>query len=356
MSESASRRVAVYFVASPLNYLAARRVALDHEAGARQVLVCYRPALKPMVREADWDAVVHMPWPRFDPLPGLFGRLRRTLQNIRGVAGVVGPCETIHLHSPVFDTEAVNYFVRALPRLTGARELLARILPDGVNSLHRHPLRLARRLATQARRIRRVVSPLLNYSAFSGDRIGSDAAFVDRVYVLSGFAHEYDAAKVVMLGPLVTPVLDSASPGATPRRALVLGQPLLGHRQISEGQRQAIARAMAAWLAAEGIEQVDYKPHPREHGDGEFWSSRYRRLVIDEPLESYMAHEAYDVVMGVCSTALFTAKQIQSPACRVVAVGAECVRFDTAAMRGDVMNMMQKLGVVMVPVSSRPRS
>jgi hypothetical protein len=348
--QNSHRRVAVYFVASPLNYLAARRVALDHEGGARQVLVCYRPALKPMVRDADWDAVVHMPWPRFDPLPGLFGRLRRTLQNMREVAGVVGSCDSIHLHSPVFDTEAVNYFIRALPRLTGAAELRARILPDGVNSLHRHPLRLARRMAMQARRIRRLVSPLLSYAIFSGDRIGSDASFVDRVYVLSGFAHEYDPAKAVMLGPLVTPAKGLASDGRATKRALVLGQPLLGHRQINESQRHAIASAMARWLASEGIERVDYKPHPREHGDGEFWNERYHRLMIQEPLESYMAHEAYDVVMGVCSTALFTARQIQSPACRVVAIGAERVRFDSPAMRKDVLDMMQQLGVEIVPV------
>jgi hypothetical protein len=351
MVEQTRQRVAVYFVASPLNYLAARRVALDHEAGARQVLVCYRPALKPMVRDADWDAVIHMPWPRFDPLPGLFGRLRRTVANIRLVAGEIGRCETIHLHSPVFDTEAVNYFVRALPRLTGAGELRARILPDGVNSLHRHPMRVARRLAMQLRRLRGLVSPLLRYAAFSGDRIGSEADFVDRIYVLSGFSHEYDVARAVVLGPLVEPALNASHASAAPRRALVLGQPLLGHRQISESQRQAIKQAMARWLEAEGIERVDYKPHPREHGDGEFWSTRYSRLVIDEPLESYMAHEAYDVVMGVCSTALFTARQIQSPACQVVAVGAEAVRFDTPEMREDLMNMMRQLGIVMVPVT-----
>ena len=356
MVEQIRQRVAVYFVASPLNYLAARRVALDHEAGARQVLVCYRPALKPMVRDADWDAVIHMPWPRFEPLPGRFGRLRRTLANLRLVADEIGPCDTIHLHSPVFDTEAVNYFVRALPRLTGAGALRGRILPDGVNSLHRHPMRFARRLAMKLRRLRGVVSPLLRYAPFSGDRIGSDADFVDRIYVLAGFGHEYDPGKVVVLGPLVDPAANASSAEPAPRRALVLGQPLLGHRQITEPQRQAISEAMARWLEAEGMEQVDYKPHPREHGDGEFWSARYQRLVIDEPLESYMAHEAYDVVIGVCSTALFTARQIQSPTCKVVAVGVECVRFDTLAMQEDVMKMMRQLGVVMIPVNNLPRS
>jgi hypothetical protein len=239
-----------------------------------------------------------MPWPRFDPLPGLFGRFRRTLGNIRLVADAAGACDVIHLHSPVFDTEAVNYFVHALPRLTGARTLKARILPDGVNSLHRHPLGVARRLAMHLRRLRGLASPLLRYATFSGDRIGSDAGFVDRIYVLAGFAHEYDLSKTVVLGPLVDPATAPAATEATVRRALVLGQPLLGHRQINEPQRQAIVRTMADWLAGEGIEVVDYKPHPREQGDGEFWNPLFRRLVIDEPLESYFAHENYDVVMG----------------------------------------------------------
>ena len=83
-------RVAVYFVASPLQYLAARRIAENFEAGARQVLVWYKPGVTPIVREADWDAAGYMPWPRWEPLPGPFGRHRRLRDNIRRVAALVG--------------------------------------------------------------------------------------------------------------------------------------------------------------------------------------------------------------------------------------------------------------------------
>lgn len=47
------RRTAVFFVASPLHYLAARRVALDHEPDARHVLVYYNRVLEPVVRPGD---------------------------------------------------------------------------------------------------------------------------------------------------------------------------------------------------------------------------------------------------------------------------------------------------------------
>ena len=120
-------RVAVYFVASPLQYLAARRIAENFEAGARQVLVWYKPGVTPIVREADWDAAGYMPWPRWEPLPGPFGRHRRLRDNIRRVAALVGPCDSLHIHSAVFDTEAINYFLRALPKACGAREMRAHI-------------------------------------------------------------------------------------------------------------------------------------------------------------------------------------------------------------------------------------
>ena len=115
-----SERVALYFVASPLQYLAARRIAENFEAGARQVLVWYKPGVTPIVREADWDAAGYMPWPRWEPLPGPFGRHRRLRDNIRRVAALVGPCDSLHIHSAVFDTEAINYFLRALPKACGA--------------------------------------------------------------------------------------------------------------------------------------------------------------------------------------------------------------------------------------------
>lgn len=335
-------RAAVYFVASPLHYLAARRVALDHEAGARQVLVCYRPSLAGMIRHEDWDAVVLMPWPRFDPLPGPFGRLRRTLANLRTVADAVGPTDELVLHSPVYDTEAINYFLHALPALTGARRHHARILPDGLLNLSRHPLNAARRLAQRLRGLRRLASPLLRYTPFAGDRIGSEARFVDRIYVLDGFPHPYDPARVQVLAPLVQ---RAAGASPAPRRALVVGQPLVGVGLLTEAERAALAARIDAWLAGQGIAEVHYKAHPRESGPGELAVARYTRLAIDEPLEAWLAHEPYTVVVGCCSTALYTARQIGGAELRIAAFGVRQVRFKAADARDNALALMQQLGI-----------
>lgn len=182
-------QVALYFVASPLQYLAARRIVERHETGARQILVWYKHGVAAVVRDSDWDASTYMPWPRFEPLPGVFGRHRRLLENLRRIAQMVGPCEALHIHSAVFDTEAINYFLRGLPKLCGAARMQARILPDGLISIRRYPLTPLKRGVQCLRKLRRLFSPLLDYWCFAGDRIGSDAAFCDRIYVLPGLPH-----------------------------------------------------------------------------------------------------------------------------------------------------------------------
>lgn len=343
-------RVAVFFVASPLHYLAARRVAHDHEAGSRRVLVCYRPALRAMIEDAEWDAVVLMPWPRFDPLPGLFGRLRRTLANLRQVAAACGPADELVLHSPVYDTEAIHYFLHALPRLTGARLCQARILPDGLLNLSLHPLNPVRRAAQQLRRLRRLAHPLLRYQPFAGDRIGSQAAFVDRIYVLDGFPHPYDSQRVVRLGPLVDAAPATAPAAVDPaaparRRALVVGQPLVAVGLLTEAERAQAAQDIQCWLQDQGVQEIHYKPHPREGAAGELLQPGYQILQTDLPLEAYLAANPFPVVVGCCSTALYTARQLGGAGVRIAAFGVRQVRFKTPAARDNALALMQQLGI-----------
>ena len=335
-------RVAVFFAASPLHYLAARRVALDHEAGARCVLVYYSRALESLVRHADWDATVYIPWPRFEPLPGLFGRHRRLLENLRRVAHVIGRTDTLVLHSPVYDTEAINYFLRGLPRLTGARAMLARILPDGLLNVQRHPLNHARRFAQRLRGLRRLVSPRLDYWRYSGDRIGSDAPFIDVIYVLAGLPHEYDPVRTIVLGPLVEAPPSGAQ---TVPRALVVGQPLTDFGLMSEGDRASVSLAISEWLGQVQPGPVDYKAHPREGARHELCEPGYRELRIDEPLESYLAHQRYTLVAGCCSTVLFLARQIYGPDVRIAAFGIDRVRFKRTGQRERMLALMRDLSI-----------
>ncbi|MCW0201564.1 MAG: hypothetical protein OJI74_06820 [Rhodanobacter thiooxydans] len=336
--------VAVYFVASPLQYLAAQRIARDIEPGARQVLVWYKPGLKPVVDASEWDACSYMPWPRWEPLPGWFGRHRRLRANIDLVAGLVGRCDTLLLHSAVFDTEAINYFLHALPRRASARTMHARILPDGLISIRRYPLSLPKRLMQRVRLLRRLIAPELRYRCFDGDRIGSDADFCDRIYVLPGLPHAYPAHKVCVLPPLVSRAQPVFEDDAGPRRALVIGQPLVGAGLLPAPALAPLTERIRGWLTGQDIVQIDYKAHPKDP-DHELRHPDYQLIEPDCALEMHMARTRYDAVVGVRSSALLFARQIYPPAVQVVAFGWADALFKSEQEKTDMKHAFEQCGV-----------
>jgi hypothetical protein len=347
---------AVYFVASPLQYLAARRIAQRFEPGSRQILIWYKRAVGPVVKPDEWDQCAYLPWPRFEPLPGLFGAHRRLLQNLRQVAALVGECDSLHLHSAVFDTEAINYFLRGLPRACHVQGMHARILPDGLISIRRYPLTPLKRALQQVRRLRRLASPELDYWTFAGDRIGSDAPFCDRIYVLPGLPHEYPAHKVVVLPPLVEGASVPAGSGRE-RRALVIGQPLVGFNLMTRADCARVGKDIQAWLTQQNVDiqawltqqnvaRIDYKGHPKD-ANRDLMQPGYHVLDLSEPLESYLSKEPYDVVAGVRSSALLFARQIYGPQTPVVAFGWDRVQFKSQAEREDMRRAFLQCGVVL---------
>jgi len=344
MSDSGT--VCIYFVASPLQYLAARCIARELEPGARQVLVWYKKGLKNVVRPEEWDACAYMAWPRWEPMPGPFGRLKRLRHNIRLVAQLAGPCRTLVLHSAVYDTEAINYFLRALPKATGAKTLHARILPDGLISIRRYPLSFAKRLIQCFRKTRRLVAPELDYTCFSGDRIGSDAGFCDRIYVLPGLPHEYPAAKTHVLPSLVKLGVSTGGESETVRRrrALVIGQPLVDKGHMSEADAERTTKEIHAYLDARGVTEVDYKGHPKDSYSG-LCRPEYRVIAPTEALESYLASTHYDIVAGVRSTTLLFARQIYPSSVEVVAFGWDRIRFKSQEEKDDMTQAFTSCGV-----------
>jgi len=340
------RTCAIYFVASPLQYLAAQRIAATIEQDARQVLVWYKPGLKSVVNPADWDACAYLPWPRLEPLPGWFGVHRRLRENIRMVAQLAGPCERLLLHSAVFDTEAINYFLHALPRACGAAEMHARILPDGLISIRRYPLSRAKLILQRLRRLRRWVAPELDYQCFSGDRIGSDAPFCDRIYVVPGLPHEYPAHKTHVLPALTGTLAPAPGQAAGPRRALVVGQPLREFGLISAADLERLTTQIHDWLRAQGMEEIDYKAHPKDAAH-ELRHRDYRLIEPDGALETYLAATPYDAVVGVRSSALLFARQIYPPSVAVRAFGWDKVRFKSPEEEADMRKAFTACGVIL---------
>jgi hypothetical protein len=276
-------------------------------------------------------------------MPGLMGGQKRLLQNIRTLAAAVGPCEQLVLHSAVFDTEATNYFLRALPRRVGATVMQARVIPDGLISVRRYPQGILRILSRYSRKLRRILTPELNYWCFAGDRTGTDAPFVDLIYVLHGLPHQYPAYKVCTLPPLVESQQQQA-PKIGTASALVIGQPLVANGILRDQELPALTRELHEFLHSEGVEHIVYKPHPKDTNH-ELAATSDECLPLDEPLETHMSHKNYRFVVGARSSALLFARQIYPAEVRVIGFGWDRMRFKSKAERRDLQQAFRTCGV-----------
>lgn len=343
------RIVNLFMVYSPLHCLCADHIVRHFENGARNVLFYLKAGYASYVDSSLWDGIHYLPWPRFNPLPGPFGRLRRTLSNLDFVASQCQGAEEIRLHTTVIDTEAVNYNINYLKRQFPNVEFSVRLFPDGVLNLRKHPLGPVQELLQYMRAARMLVAPSLRYYRFRGDRTGSDDAIVDRIYVLPRFPHKYEPSKTVVL-----PEFDMASPESrgepADKKALVVGQYLVGVDLLTRGQIKRIGVAISGIIADAGITNIDYKAHPRDR-NFELFEEGYRHLSIDIPLESYLVNNPYDLVVGIFSTALITARYILPADCRVVACGIEEVSFKENSTRDGIVSLFNLLGIEIIQAS-----
>ena len=240
----------IFLIYSPLHYLAAESIAAHFGQNARNYLFFLKQEFKGVVDPSKWDAVEFLPWPRFYPEKGLFGTIRRTSNNLAVVGNVCAGASKIRLHTPVIDTEAVNYFINFLQGAHPEAKFSVRLLPDGLLNVQRHPLGLFKEMMQYFKKARRFIYPALNYYTFRGDRTGSDTKIVDRIYVLPGFPHEYDHSKTVEIS-LLKEGGDAGirtALGTTGKRALVLGQPLIAFNRFTKEDMQAVTMGIRTFI------------------------------------------------------------------------------------------------------------
>jgi hypothetical protein len=338
MSDHSS--TALYFIASPLHYLAAKTVASSFEKGSRQILVYMKPdILEPIIEDGFWDETVYMPWPRHDPLPGPLGRMRRIRENLHTIATLLPKEGSLSVHAHEYDNEAINYFISFLSNRF--EDVKFRIIPDGAMNLSRHPLPLWKTIWQCLRKTRALLMPELNYQCYTGDRLGTDASFIDRIYTLPGFTHQYDPQKCVELPPLESHYgIESTH---TPK-ALIIGEYFLGSRRMKEEDVLFIKNHIKDWLTKQNVKDVYFKPHPRD-SKMEFFDSSYKILAIDEPLESHMLHTYYDYVISVDSTALFLARIIYPKETKVLSFDVNRAKFPNPEVKKRLVDFMKHLGI-----------
>lgn len=342
------RVVNLFMVYSPIHSLAAENIVDHFEQGAKNCVFLLKPGFDRYLSAEKWDSIQPLLWPRFHPLPGLFGGTRRLLANLDILQAACADCSVIRLHTPVIDTEAVNYAIHFLKRTFSSAQFSVRLLPDGLLNIERNPLGPFREACQYLKKFRRLFSPSLNYYIFKGDRTGADDGIVDRIYVLPNFPHEYDENKIVEIYPFVKsePVSDGED---TAPKALVLGQPMVGCDLMSLETMKRVSKGIEEFIVSSGISWADYKAHPRDKRL-EFLEDGYHRISIDIPLEVYLMDHPYDLVIGNSSTALATARYILPSSRRVVAYGLEQVNFKGRRTRELTEMLFKRIGVEMVPL------
>lgn len=336
--------VAVFFVASPFHLLCALQVCTKLPADCRKVLVTYKRSVEAAVRPEQFDVWVRMPWPRFEPLPGPLGGHRRLVANLHEVAEAIGPAREVLLHSPVYDTEAINYFVNGLPRLIPGVSVRAFLIPDGALNLSFHRMSPSKRMWARLRSLRAILSPVLRYAALGQDRTGSDASFVEGIYVIEGLDHPYPVSRTIPLS-LQRPI------GATPlpHRALIVGQHIHRVGWIDNQGRDAITATIRQWLEANGVTHMDYKAHP-DDPFSELCTPDYNQLEPATPLEDLLDRGQYGVIIGVASSAQVTAKLILGDQARVMTVGYDLLTGMKKHEFDALKRAFAQLGVESVPV------
>jgi len=338
--------VNLYMVYSPLHCLTAESVAEHFEKGARNCIFYLKPGYDELIDPAQWGAIAFLPWPRFYPMRGFLGRTRRLMANLQMLADACDGYSTIRIHSPVIDTEAVNYSINFLRKKFPSARLSVRLLPDGLLNIQRNPLGRSKEIFQYTKKMRRLIAPALDYYTFRGDRTGADSSIVDRIYILPRFPHEYQAEKVVELPPFARYDCAADLAGGEPR-ALVLGQPLVGFGLMTQAAMERVSTGIRGFIERSGLYRVDYKAHPRDK-KLEFFQSSYRKIDVSMPFEAFLVKNPYDLVVGISSTALVTARYILPEGCRVVAYGLEEVCFKDKKVRQGIESLFRQLGIELV--------
>ncbi len=315
------RTVNLFIAASPLHYYCSGIIARNFCENEADHLFFSREFIRGIVSPEGWDSVEFLPWPRFHPKEGIFGKIRRTRENLDIVASRCLGATAIRLHVPVIDSEAVNYHINYISRSFPEAVFSVRLIPDGLLNVRRYPLGKWKEAGQYLKKLRRLAYLSMNYYVFRGDRTGSDNPVVDRIYILPGLPNEYPLEKLVELPPLYeTSSQSTGKISSVPARALVIGQPVAALGHISSPGLIAVTGGIRELIARNGIDRIDYKTHPRDPRQ-ELKHPDYEELSISEPLENYLMVNPYRLVVGITSTALVTSKLILGDKARVIAYG-----------------------------------
>jgi len=286
---------------------------------------------------------------------GWLGRIAKFRKNLaklaRGIRDKNTHPKQINYHTARIDGLFSNLIITYLGYHFPSASIHVRLIPDGAINIFSTQISASksRKLLRWNKNLAARLMPDMRVLPIYGDELGADAEVVDRIYSFNGVETSYPQHKIHRI-----PLLSAAAPidqSAKKPRALVIGQNFL---QLGTADREfveAVADRMKVFLSAQGVEEVDYIPHPRSSYD-EFFLAGYNRIARTELCsEQLIVNGKYTHVVSCYSSVLLNSKLILGAELEVSAIGLEEFPFRDPNQCAQLKAAYDKVGIVIFPLT-----
>ncbi len=295
---------------------------------------------------------------------GWIGRLltlRRNLKRIKQAIGFPAP-PNIYYHVSRIDSLFSNLVIAYLQFHFPNSEVKVRLIPDGAINIFSTQISSHKieKLKYWDRDISFRLFSDLSVTPFSGDELGANAPFVDRIYSFKGVNTHYPQEKIcnIKFPELLNNSIEH--PGDIKRinrasdtdfkRAVVIGQNFLQLGTASTDYVSDVSRAIENVLNGLGITSIDYVPHPRS-AKKEFWCDHFNWVECDVLcVEQLIAGGEYTHVISCYSSGLLNSKLIMGDDIRAISVGIDMFPFRNEQQRLKLRQAYLTSGIELVDI------
>jgi len=335
----------IFVVATALQYICAEKIVerFENAPNKKNFLFLIKPGLVGFVEHDKWELVEENLPPRYCGEKGFWGKYKIVENNLDKVLGCCDDnFNNIVLHAAqISSLEETNFLINGIRKDFPKSKFCVRILPDGIQNICRYKKNILNQYKKLYKKFIKLFFPKLNYYPIFGDKIGTDSKIVELIYILPNFPHEYESSRVRVV-PLLGDVSNSSR--GSSGKALVIGQPLQSLGLVGEEGKSLIERSIASIVSAYSIDNILYKKHPKEEPCDRVFQN-CKLLDIEIPLEKYFLENHFDLIVGVCSTALYTARTMFNDKTRVVSVGLNKLIFKESFKDKKIYDLYRSLNI-----------
>ena len=300
-----------------LSELIAKQYCTDGE----HHLITFTPRIQETWDLYHWHSKTLLPWSHKQGFCKKYLHIRsRIHQILKHFTEICEGADEIYVHAYQIYSERTNYIINHIRKNFSTAKFRFRLIPDGTLNMQIRPSGGIRRIPQFINKLKWLHDTSINYYTYKGDRLGSEAEIVDRIYLPRGFPNEYDESRVYPINIKGKKLLVSER-----KRVLVAGTALIQVGMCDKKHMDLCATKIKNIIDGLGFFEVFYKPHHKETEDNlNLFHDSYKYLNTKNGIERIILEGNFECIISVCSTSLITSKLIY-PDLNVISVGQDLI-------------------------------